>query len=247
MPRSLRQRARGAGGRGRALGGPGGRHRVPHGHETGLRYVQPALFRVLRRSAAMPHHGGGHGVAHPDRHRAEVHRGGRFPMKPLNFHKWIDEHRDLLKPPVGNAQIWEGDRDFMVTVVGGPNARTDYHINQGEEFFYQVEGDIVLRTLQDGKRVDVPIRQGEIFLLPSGTPHSPQRPANTVGLVIERRRLPEEKDTFLWVCDGCGSELYRESFHLTDIVKQLPPVFEHYWGNPANTTCRKCSRKHAKP
>jgi 3-hydroxyanthranilate 3,4-dioxygenase len=168
-------------------------------------------------------------------------------MKPLNFRKWIDEHRQLLKPPVGNAQIWEGDRDFMVTVVGGPNARTDYHVNEGEEFFYQVEGDIMLRTLQEGKRVDVPIRQGEIFLLPPNTPHSPQRPANTVGLVIERRRLPEEKDTFLWVCDGCGSELYRESFHLTDIVKQLPPVFEHYWGNPANTTCRKCGRKHAKP
>src|SRR6267378_3251730 len=148
-------------------------------------------------------------------------------LAPLNFRKWIEEHRHLLKPPVGNAQIWEGDRDFMVTVVGGPNARTDYHLNQGEEFFYQGEGEIVL--------------------LPPDTPHSPQRPANTVGLVIERRRLPGEKDTFLWVCDGCGSELYRESFHLTDIVKQLPPVFEHYWGNAANTTCRKCGRKHAKP
>ena len=77
-------------------------------------------------------------------------------MKPTDFRKWIDEHRHLLKPPVGNAQIWEGDRDFMVTVVGGPNARTDYHVNEGEEFFYQVEGDVVLRTLQGGKRVDVP-------------------------------------------------------------------------------------------
>src|SRR5205085_556211 len=131
-------------------------------------------------------------------------------LAPLNFKKWIEEHRHLLKPPVGNAQIWEGDRDFMVTVVGGPNARTDYHVNEGEEFFYQVEGDIVLRTLQEGRRVDVPIRQGEILLLPPNTPHSPQRPANTVGLVIERRRLPEEKDTFLWVCDGCDSELFRE-------------------------------------
>jgi 3-hydroxyanthranilate 3,4-dioxygenase len=167
-------------------------------------------------------------------------------MKPLNFRKWIDEHRDLLKPPVGNAQIWEGDRDFMVTVVGGPNSRTDYHVNQGEEFFYQVEGDINLRLLQHGKPVDVPIREGEIFLLPPNTPHSPQRPANTVGLVIERRRLAEEQDTFLWVCDNCGSELYRESFHLTDIVKQLPPVFARYWGNPAHTTCRKCGRKHEK-
>src|ERR1700752_1090062 len=103
-------------------------------------------------------------------------------LKPLNFKKWIDENRHLLKPPVGNKQIWE-NREFMVTVVGGPNARTDYHVNEGEEFFYQVEGDIVLRTLQKGKRVDVPIRQGEIFLLPANTPHSPQRPAQTVGLV----------------------------------------------------------------
>ena len=167
-------------------------------------------------------------------------------MKPLNFRKWIDEHRDLLQPPVGNAQIWEGDRDFMVTVVGGPNARTDYHINEGEEFFYQVEGRIVLRLLQEGKPVEVPLEEGDIFLLPPNTPHSPQRPPRTVGLVIERRRLAGEQDTFLWVCDSCGAELYRESFHLTDLVKQLPPVFARYWGNPAHTTCRQCGRVHEK-
>ena len=167
-------------------------------------------------------------------------------MKPLNFHQWIDEHRHLLKPPVGNAQIWEGDRDFVVMVVGGPNSRSDYHVNEGEEFFYQVEGDIILRVLQRGKPVDIPIKQGEIFLLPPNTPHSPQRGPNTVGLVIERRRLPDERDIFLWVCENCGAELYRESFHLTDIVKQLPPVFEHFWGNPANTTCKKCGQKHEK-
>ena len=167
-------------------------------------------------------------------------------LAPLNFRKWIDEHRHLLKPPVGNAQIWEGDRDFMVTVVGGPNARTDYHINEGEEFFYQVEGDITLRILKHGKPHDIPIREGEIFLLPPHTPHSPQRPPNTVGMVLERRRLPDEKDTFLWICDRCQSELYRESFHLTDLVKQLPPVFSRYWGNPENTTCKKCGQKHEK-
>src|SRR5919108_345376 len=130
-------------------------------------------------------------------------------LKPLNFRRWIDEHRHLLKPPVGNAQIWEGDRDFMVTVVGGPNARSDYHIDEGEEFFYQLEGDIVLRILEYGKPRDIPIREGEIFLLPPRVPHSPQRPPNTVGLVLERRRLPHELDTFLWVCDRCGNELYR--------------------------------------
>jgi 3-hydroxyanthranilate 3,4-dioxygenase len=167
--------------------------------------------------------------------------------QPLNFQKWIDEHRHLLKPPVGNAQIWQGDRDFMVTVVGGPNARTDYHVNEGEEFFYQVEGDIILRVLQQGKPHDIAIRQGEIFLLPPNTPHSPQRPASTVGLVLERRRLPHERDTFLWICDGCGRELYRESFHLTDIVAQLPPVFARYWGSEENTTCKSCGQRHVKP
>jgi 3-hydroxyanthranilate 3,4-dioxygenase len=168
-------------------------------------------------------------------------------LKAINFRKWIDEHRDLLKPPVGNAQIWEGDRDFMVTVVGGPNARTDYHIDEGEEFFYQVEGDITLRVLIDRKPRDIAIHQGEIFLLPARVPHSPQRPAKTVGLVLERRRLPHELDTFLWVCDDCGAELYRESFHLVDIVKQLPPVFARYWSDPEHTTCRKCGRKHERP
>ena len=108
-------------------------------------------------------------------------------LQPINFKKWIDEHRHLLKPPVGNQQVWE-DREFIVMVVGGPNSRTDFHINEGEEFFYQVEGDINLRVIEDGKPTDLPIREGEIFLLPPRVPHSPQRPAGTVGLVIERKR-----------------------------------------------------------
>jgi 3-hydroxyanthranilate 3,4-dioxygenase len=166
--------------------------------------------------------------------------------KPLNFASWIEEHRHLLKPPVGNAQIW-ADRDFMVTVVGGPNARTDFHINEGEEFFHQLEGDIVLRVLVEGKIEDIPLRAGDIFLLPPNVPHSPQRPAGTVGLVLERRRHEKEQDTFLWVCDRCGHELYKESFHLTDLVAQLPPVFARYWGDAKHTTCTKCGQTHEKP
>ena len=170
-------------------------------------------------------------------------------MKPLNFTRWIDEHRHLLKPPVGNAQIW-ADREFMVTVVGGPNARTDFHVNEGEEFFHQLEGDIVLRVRHEdegGRIEDIDIRQGDIFLLPGGVPHSPQRPPNTVGLVLERRRLATEIDSFVWFCDGCGAQLYKESFHLTDLVAQLPPVFARYWGDPAHTTCKACGRAHQKP
>jgi len=126
-------------------------------------------------------------------------------LRALNFKKWIDEHRHLLKPPVGNQQIW-ADREFMVTVVGGPNARRDFHVNEGEEFFYQLEGDINLHVLVDGKREVVPIREGEIFLLPPNVPHSPQRPPNTIGLVLERRRRPAcRRDQFLRAA-GAGQD-----------------------------------------
>jgi len=163
-------------------------------------------------------------------------------LSPLNFKQWIEENRHLLKPPVGNKQIWE-NREFMVTVVGGPNSRSDYHINQGEEFFFQVEGDIILRVLQNGKPVDIKIREGDIFLLPPRVPHSPQRPAKTVGLVLERKRLKDELDGFVWYCESCGEKLYDEFFHLTDLVRQLPPVFDRFYDNPEHSTCKKCGTR----
>jgi 3-hydroxyanthranilate 3,4-dioxygenase len=158
---------------------------------------------------------------------------------PINFKKWIDENRHLLKPPVGNRQIWE-NREFMVTVVGGPNARKDFHINEGEEFFYQVEGSIVLKVMEKGQPKDIEIREGDIFLLPGKVPHSPQRGAGTVGLVLERKRRPEEKDGFVWYCESCSEKLYEEFFHLTDIVKELPPVFDRFYKNADHSTCKKC-------
>lgn len=162
--------------------------------------------------------------------------------QPLNFKKWIDEHRHLLKPPVGNQLVWE-DREFMVTVVGGPNARTDYHVNEGEEFFHQLEGDMVLRVLENGKPLDVPIREGDIFLLPPRVPHSPQRPAGTVGLVLERKRLPHELDGLMWFCPQCSNKLYEEFFHLTNLVTQMKPVFERFYGNEKNRTCSQCGHQ----
>ncbi|WP_225414002.1 3-hydroxyanthranilate 3,4-dioxygenase [Stigmatella hybrida] len=160
-------------------------------------------------------------------------------LQPINFKKWIDEHRHLLKPPVGNQLVWE-DREFIVMVVGGPNARTDFHINEGEEFFYQVEGDITLRIMEDGKPQDIPIREGDIFLLPPKVPHSPQRPAGTVGLVMERRRRPEEQDGFAWFCPRCDAKLYEETLHVTHLVTQLPPVFDRFFGTPEHCTCKQC-------
>ena len=160
---------------------------------------------------------------------------------PFNIQKWIDENRHLLKPPVGNQQIFKISDDFIVMVVGGPNARKDYHYEDGEELFYQLEGDIVVRTVQDGKQVDVTIREGEMFLLPPHIPHSPQRKANTIGLVIERVRKEHEQDCCMWFCEKCDNKLYEEYFQLDDIVVQLPKVMNKFYDNLELRTCKKCS------
>ncbi|MEO8451903.1 MAG: 3-hydroxyanthranilate 3,4-dioxygenase [Gemmatimonadota bacterium] len=160
-------------------------------------------------------------------------------LPPINLKKWIEEHRALLKPPVGNKMIW-ANTEFMVMAVGGPNARKDFHVEDGEEFFYQVEGDITVRIVEDGKVKDIPIREGEMFLLPAGIPHSPQRPANTVGLVIERRRAEGEEDHLKWFCENCGELVYDAGFQLVDLGKQLKPIMEEFWSSEAARTCKQC-------
>ena len=165
---------------------------------------------------------------------------------PINFQKWIEEHRHLLKPPVGNQVVWK-DREFIIMVVGGPNVRTDYHVNESEEFFYQLEGEMTLKILDQGEHVDIPIRAGEIYLLPKNTPHSPRRPAGGIGLVVERTRRPGEKDGFLWLCESCGTKLHAEFLMMTDIVADLPPVFDRFYGNLEARRCKACGRDHPKP
>jgi len=164
----------------------------------------------------------------------------------FNFRRWIDEHRHLLKPPVGNKRVFR-DSEFIVMVVGGPNARKDYHVDPAEEFFYQLEGDMLLRTMQAGVAVDVPIREGEILLLPPGTPHSPQRGADTVGLVIERERRPGELDAFQWYCEHCAALLYEETLVLADIETQFPPIFERFYGNALHRRCGRCGHEMEPP
>lgn len=160
-------------------------------------------------------------------------------LPPLNFKKWIDDNRDKLKPPVCNQTVYK-DKDFIVMVVGGPNSRKDYHHNRGEEFFYQLEGDMVLRIIEDGKPKDITIREGDIFLLPPDVPHSPQRFENTVGMVIERRRRADELDGFSWYCDQCHGKLYEEYIPLKSIVDDLPQVFARFWDSIENRTCKVC-------
>jgi 3-hydroxyanthranilate 3,4-dioxygenase len=167
--------------------------------------------------------------------------------RPFNLHQWIDEHRHLLKPPVGNQSVYTDGKDFIVMVVGGPNSRKDFHYNQTEELFYQLEGDVVVRIQEDGKIVDIPIKQGEIFLLPACVPHSPQRGPNTVGLVIEKVRKPDEQDAFMWFCENCHEKLYEEFVNVSDIVAQLPPLMERFYKDEEKRTCKKCNHTMQPP
>ncbi|HXS37367.1 MAG TPA: 3-hydroxyanthranilate 3,4-dioxygenase [Flavipsychrobacter sp.] len=164
-----------------------------------------------------------------------------MPVKrPFNLHQWIEEHRHLLKPPVGNLSVYTESGDFIIMIVGGPNSRKDFHYDEGEELFYQLEGDIVVRIQEDGKIVDIPIKEGEMFLLPARIPHSPQRKENTVGLVVERIRKETELDGFLWFCENCHEKLYEEYQVVTDIVTQLPPIMERFYSDVNKRTCKNC-------
>lgn len=167
-------------------------------------------------------------------------------LPPINFKQWIDDNRDKLKPPVCNQVVYK-DHEFIIMVVGGPNTRKDYHHNKGEEFFYQIEGDMVLRIIEEGKPKDIRIKEGEIFLLDADVPHSPQRFENTVGMVIERRRNEGEMDGFQWYCDECHTKLHEEYIPLKNIVDDLPKVFANFWDSEENRTCDNCGAVLQKP
>lgn len=168
------------------------------------------------------------------RYNAAMHL---FP--PFNLRGWIEQNRELLKPPVGNKLLFE-DAAFIVMAVGGPNSRKDFHHDPSEEFFYQVEGDMLLKTVQDGRVTDVPIREGEVFLLPAQVPHSPQRPAGSVGIVVERRRDPDELDGFSWYCENCGHRLYFERVAVRNIETQLPEIFARFYSSAVHRSCTVC-------
>jgi 3-hydroxyanthranilate 3,4-dioxygenase len=156
---------------------------------------------------------------------------------PFNLSQWIEENRELLKPPVGNKNLYTESGDYIVMIVAGPNARKDYHYNETEELFYQIEGDITVYIQQDGKKVEIPIKEGEMFLLPAKVPHSPVRPAGSIGLVIERKREPQHQDGLMWFSDTANAKLYEEYFHLTNIEKDFLPVFRKFYGDEKLRTC----------
>lgn len=160
---------------------------------------------------------------------------------PFNLQQWIEENRDLLKPPVGNKNLYKEAGDYIVMIVGGPNARKDYHYNETEELFYQLEGTINVRIQENGKAKDVKIGPGDMFLLPAKVPHSPMRSENSVGLVIERiRKNTDYKDGLLWFCDKCNHKLHETYFELTDIEKDFLPRFKEFYTSEDLRTCDQC-------
>mgnify|MGYP005666687145 CR=1 FL=1 len=161
--------------------------------------------------------------------------------KPFNLQNWINENRHLFKPPIGNQQVYFENEDYIVMVVGGPNGRKDYHFEDGEELFYQLEGDITLKIInEDGTPEDIQIKEGDMFLLPPRIPHSPQRPADTIGLVIERYRRDGETDKLMWFCENCNQKLHEDTFEMKDIVNQLPVVIKNFMDSESLRTCDNC-------
>ena len=168
-------------------------------------------------------------------------------MKPLvsfNLWKWVDDNRHAFEPPVGNKVIWE-DSQFTAMIVRGPNARRDFHVDPSDEIFYMLRGDMVLEYIQGGRRRDQVIREGELLLVPALTPHSPHRPADTWGLVVEVKRRPDQTESLLWYCDRCDAQLHAVTMHVADIEKELRAAIEHFDASPELRTCRTCG--HVQP
>ena len=166
-------------------------------------------------------------------------------LAPFNLQKWIDENREILKPPIGNKNLYLEAGDFIVMVVGGPNARKDYHYNESEELFYQIEGDITVKIQENGKPREIVIKEGEMFLLPGNIPHSPIRGANTVGLVIEKvRKGTDLMDGLMWFCDDseCNELLHEYKFSLQNIENDFLSRFKDFYSSTAKRTCKKCPK-----
>jgi 3-hydroxyanthranilate 3,4-dioxygenase len=165
-------------------------------------------------------------------------------LPPIDFPKWMEANKHLLKPPVGNVQLWQ-DTDFIVTIVGGPNHRTDFHDDPLEEYFWQFKGNAYLNTMENGKPGRVELREGSMFLLPPHVRHSPQRPEEgSLCLVIERKRPEGMLDAFEWYCPSCHALVHRVEVQLKSIVKDLPPLFEQFYASEALRTCKACGTVH---
>ncbi|WP_430411161.1 3-hydroxyanthranilate 3,4-dioxygenase [Kordia sp.] len=162
-------------------------------------------------------------------------------QKPFNLNQWIEENRDLLKPPVANKNLYKEAGDYIVMIVGGPNARKDYHYNETEELFYQLEGNIEVHIQEDGQKKTMKLGPGDMYLHPANVPHSPVRFENSIGLVIERKRKGTNfMDGLQWYCDNCNHKLHEVKFPLLDVEKDFLGHFKDFYASKELLTCDNC-------
>ena len=162
-------------------------------------------------------------------------------LKPFNLNKWVDENRHLLKPPVGNKNIYIDSDDYIIMIVAGPNARKDYHYNETEELFYQLEGTIKIIIQDNGERKEMELHPGDMYLNPAKTHHSPIRKDGSIGLVVERKRAGKGfTDGLIWYCEICNNKLHEVFFELQDIEKDFLPHYQKFYTSEKLRTCKKC-------
>ncbi len=169
-------------------------------------------------------------------------------LAPINLKKWIEENRELFKPPVSNRYLYDG-RDFFVMVIVGPNARNDFHLVDSEEYFYQLKGDIKVRIRQGDRIVDHLVREGDTFFIPANVPHAPVRPPDTIGVVVEKRRPAGQREHVIFYCDNCEALVEDIDFDCGDIVQHFSQAMLDFWADDARRTCKQCGHKvqKAKP
>lgn len=160
-----------------------------------------------------------------------------FPhLQEFNLQKWIDENR----ADWGQRRVIWRDSDFIAFVTRGPNRRKDFHINPGDEIFYQLEGELKLHYLKENKQDIAVLHPGDIFLLPKNTPHSPRRADGSWTYVVERQRGKDEVDRFIWPCENCGHQLYETEVRFDDPGDAVAKATAALKRDPELTKCKKC-------
>jgi 3-hydroxyanthranilate 3,4-dioxygenase len=162
-------------------------------------------------------------------------------LVPYDVKRWVEDNKHLYTPPYKTNRVVIHQKEFIVMIVHGPNTRLDFHIEPADEFFYQIHGDIELHLKpQDGRREVIKLREGEMFLCPGDLAHSPRRPENTWGLVIERKRRTDENEMFVWFCEKCDEQVLSRTVVQGDIGRQVSEVYEAFNVNPTTRTCKSC-------
>jgi 3-hydroxyanthranilate 3,4-dioxygenase len=162
-------------------------------------------------------------------------------LSTVSLLKWVEEHRSLVgRPIMSHEMIWRDD--FIVMLFDGPTPpnRSDFHINTSPEFFYQMQGEMDCRVLENGAFSNITVGEGEMFFLPANVPHLNSRKEHSLGLVIHQKRMLGAKDSIVWYCERCCHQLYRADYVFEDLKAQLQEHIRRFLGDEALRTCSEC-------